>query len=74
MDNWFKKNVLILHGPPGIGKTSLAYSILNDYGYDIIEFNTSDMRNQKLIKEELRQIFNKNNILSIMNNKQKKLE
>ena len=68
-----KNKILLLHGPPGVGKTTLANIILNQYKYDIIEFNTSDVRNQKLIKDKLKEIFNKQNILSIMNNKKESI-
>jgi DNA polymerase III delta prime subunit len=64
-----KNKILLLYGPPGVGKTTLSNIILKQYKYDIIEFNTSDVRNQKLIKEKLNDIFNKQNILSIMNKK-----
>ena len=68
-----KNKILLLHGPPGVGKTTLANIILNQYKYDTIEFNTEDVRNQKLIKEKLNEIFNKQNILSIMNKKKSQL-
>ena len=51
-----KNKILLLYGPPGVGKTTLANIILTQYKYDIIEFNTSDVRNQKLIKEKLNEI------------------
>ena len=44
-------NCLLLHGPPGVGKTSLANIILETNNFDIIEFNSSDIRNQKTLKE-----------------------
>ena len=66
-----KSKILILHGPPGIGKTTLANSILNENNYEVVEFNSSDVRNQKLISEKLNNILNKDSILSIMNNNRK---
>lgn len=68
-----KNKILLLYGPPGVGKTTLANIILSQYNYDIIEFNTSDVRNQKLIKEKLNEIFNKQNILGLMNKDSKKI-
>lgn len=35
---------LILHGKPGIGKTSLAHAFGNDFNFPIIEINSSDAR------------------------------
>ena len=50
------KPFLILHGSPGIGKTTLAYLILEYYNYEIIECNASDTRTKKTIQETLGQI------------------
>ena len=41
---------------PGIGKTTLAYLILEYYNYEIIECNASDTRTKKTIQETLGQI------------------
>ena len=50
------KPFLILHGSAGIGKTTLAYLILEYYNYEIIECNASDTRTKKTIQETLGQI------------------
>ena len=47
------KNSLLLWGPPGTGKTTIANIILKQCDYDVIEFNASDIRNQKLINKQL---------------------
>lgn len=65
------KNCLLLHGPPGVGKTSMANIILNHYNYDVIEFNASDIRNQKMVQEKLNQSMNKVNIIQLMISKPK---
>ncbi|MFB6076328.1 MAG: replication factor C large subunit [Candidatus Aenigmatarchaeota archaeon] len=44
---------LILHGPPGTGKTSAALALGNEENLDIIEINASDKRNRKNIEEIL---------------------
>ena len=64
-------NCLILHGPPGIGKTSLANIILEINGFDIREFNSSDIRSQKILKEKIEQINGNVNILNFMCNEKK---
>ena len=66
-------NCLILHGPPGIGKTSLANIILETNDFDIIEFNSSDIRSQKTLKEKIDKINGNINILNFMCNKKKKI-
>lgn len=50
-EKWDKsKKAAILSGPPGIGKTSSAYALANDFGWEIIELNASDERNKDVIK------------------------
>ncbi|SDF56043.1 replication factor C large subunit [Halorientalis regularis] len=34
----------ILHGSPGIGKTSAAHALANDMGWEVVELNASDSR------------------------------
>ena len=70
IDNWmnnFKnidsKKILLLTGPPGIGKTTLANLILQKYNYSIIEFNSSSIRGPKNIKEMFDNILNNNNVI-----------
>ncbi|VVB80402.1 Replication factor C large subunit [uncultured archaeon] len=45
------KKAVILHGPPGVGKTSMAYAIAAEYDAEIIEMNASDLRNKEKISE-----------------------
>lgn len=57
---------LFICGKPGLGKSSLARIILQHFNYEVIEFNSSDIRNQKLVREKLNNIMGKVNISSMM--------
>ena len=45
------KKALLIAGQPGIGKSSTAHVIAKQYGYDVIEFNASDIRSKKSIQD-----------------------
>ncbi|MBC8520661.1 MAG: AAA family ATPase, partial [Methanomicrobia archaeon] len=44
------KKAAILHGPPGCGKTSAAYALASELGWEVIELNASDQRSEGVIK------------------------
>lgn len=53
---------MLFTGPPGLGKTSLAHVILDQFGYDVTEFNASDIRSKSLITKNLHELINFNNV------------
>lgn len=53
---------VMLHGPPGIGKTTAAHLVAKMEGYDIVERNASDTRSKKLIEEGLRGVLSTNSL------------
>lgn len=42
---------IIFSGKAGIGKTSSAYALANDFGWEVIELNASDTRNGDVIRK-----------------------
>jgi replication factor C large subunit len=48
------KKALILHGPPGTGKTTLAITAANETNSEIFELNASDLRNKAKLHEILK--------------------
>lgn len=49
-----KKKAILLHGPAGTGKTSLALAIAKELNLDIFELNASDLRNRLKLEEILK--------------------
>jgi replication factor C subunit 1 len=54
---------IIIHGPPGIGKTTAAHLAAKLAGYDILESNASDTRSKKLVESGLSEVLNNNSLL-----------
>ncbi|MFC6864782.1 replication factor C large subunit [Halomicroarcula sp. GCM10025817] len=44
------RKAVILHGAPGVGKTSAAHALANDMGWPTIELNASDSRTKDVIE------------------------
>jgi len=65
---WFGKwkkgtKPLLLVGPPGIGKTTLANLAGKQFGYDMISLNASDVRSKSRIQEILNPVLGNTTIL-----------
>ena len=48
------KKAMLLHGPSGAGKTSLAYALAQENNLEILELNASDLRDREKLEQILK--------------------
>ncbi|KAK6077487.1 Chromosome transmission fidelity protein 18 [Seiridium cupressi] len=48
------RKILMLTGPPGLGKTTLAHVCARQAGYEVLEINASDDRSKDVVKNQIR--------------------
>ncbi|WEW57155.1 DNA replication factor C complex subunit Rfc1 [Emydomyces testavorans] len=65
---------VIIHGPPGIGKTTAAHLVAKLENYDVVETNASDTRSKKLLEEGLRGVLNTTSLQGYFSGEGKKVE
>ncbi|KAH7911420.1 hypothetical protein BJ138DRAFT_925875 [Hygrophoropsis aurantiaca] len=49
-----KEKLLLISGPPGLGKTTLAHVIAVQAGYEVMEINASDARSAQVVDDRIR--------------------
>jgi chromosome transmission fidelity protein 18 len=59
------RKVLILAGPPGLGKTTLAHVCARQAGYEVHEINGSDERTGRVVKERISDMLGTENVRGI---------
>ncbi|KAH9411330.1 replication factor RFC1 [Ordospora pajunii] len=55
---------VLLSGTPGIGKTVLAHIVCKSLGFDVVEFNASDVRNKSEIASKIRRFVTSHSIFN----------
>ena len=64
LGKWIKgTKPLLLVGPPGIGKTTMAVLGTKQFGYDLISMNASDVRSKQKIQEILNPVLGNSSVL-----------
>jgi chromosome transmission fidelity protein 18 len=48
------RKILLLTGPPGLGKTTLAHVCAKQAGYEVLEINASDDRSREVVKGQIK--------------------
>jgi len=48
------RRALLLHGPPGVGKTVAVYTIARELGFEVSEINATFKRSKKMMNELLK--------------------
>lgn len=59
------RKILMLTGPPGLGKTTLAHVCARQAGYEIVEINASDERSRDVVKERIKDSVGTENVKGI---------
>ena len=65
---------VLMHGPPGIGKSSSARVMIETCGYTMIELNASDVRNKAGLQEKVASLTQNQSINALMKAQKKALQ
>eukprot|EP00918_Siedleckia_nematoides_P098120 GHVU01214822.1.p1 GENE.GHVU01214822.1~~GHVU01214822.1.p1 ORF type:complete len:136 (+),score=28.90 GHVU01214822.1:192-599(+) len=65
---------VLMHGPPGIGKSSSARVVLESCGYTMVELNASDVRNKAGLQEKVASLTQNQSIGTLIMSQKKALQ
>ena len=63
------RKILMLTGPPGLGKTTLAHVCARQAGYEVMEVNASDDRSRDVVKNRIRTSLGTESVKTVSNRK-----
>ncbi|KAL6971104.1 hypothetical protein U1Q18_030786 [Sarracenia purpurea var. burkii] len=61
-----ERKILLLCGPPGLGKTTLAHVAARHCGYRVVEINASDDRSSSAIESKILDVVQMNSVMADM--------
>ena len=62
------RKILMLTGPPSLGKTTLAHVCARQAGYEVVEINASDERTSQVVKGRIRDCVGTENVKGVNTN------
>ncbi|KAK0658368.1 Chromosome transmission fidelity protein 18 [Lasiodiplodia hormozganensis] len=64
-DEYAHRKILLLTGPPGLGKTTLAHVCARQAGYEVQEINASDERSKDIVRGRIKDMVGTENVRGI---------